>query len=756
MPESEPEPAARARAAEPARAGRPGRRAGRSARAEPAGRAAPGPRRSSRRPSRPSRVDAAPMTPEVRATCRGTSSAAARAAGWPLARRAPAGRAVDSSHRGAYGGRRSRIPFRARRSGRAGPSRRRDRDGGRADSLRRRPGRASGLDARDARAAGPASGGAARGGPPRGGTRARVHAGEPAARASVRRRGSQSPAARRRAGGRLPLHTVRAPVARTIPGAAPPSFVHRQAGGSAAAEPAPRPVAAAGPSTARGQHDASVAEPPSLPTVVFAASISLQRLPGPWTRHARRPGLRRRSSGASPRARAEGRANGPGEGARSSRRRRPARGRSRSASTRPSTASTSRTRWRRSAIPGLGSPILQFVRGGARTLSMELLFDSYEQNRDVREQTDKIYGLLGIERDDARAAHLRLPVGSRFSLPLRPRAGRRALHAVLPGRAAGAGDAQRVASRSTWTSREAVRGSPTESADHTKTRAVKRGETLSAHRRRGVRRPAAAGARSPGRTGSTTRGAWSRAASSSSRRSPPRRRREPQAFAVDFGFRVDGAALAPNVARYVTDVSVVTEPDTLEPLQPHARQPVSRNAVDAREGCDALREGRRDQIELGYADDLEPVFDGEITVHQPALPGVGTPTVALAGYTRLHRLRGSPKTRTFKDVTDTEIARRIATDLAVSGRTPTDTERAPVRDPVQPDRPRVPDGACPPHSLRGRASRAGRSSSRRRQLPSRPRTRSSGARPSAALAPALRIYPLESFSPTMNTLRPVN
>src|SRR5436853_3163735 len=47
-------------------------------------------------------------------------------------------------------------------------------------------------------------------------------------------------------------------------------------------------------------------------------------------------------------------------------------------------------------IPGLGSPILQYVRGNARTLTMELFFDTYEQQSDVRQYTDKVYGLLGI------------------------------------------------------------------------------------------------------------------------------------------------------------------------------------------------------------------------------------------------------------------------------------------------------------------------------------------------------------------------
>lgn len=48
-------------------------------------------------------------------------------------------------------------------------------------------------------------------------------------------------------------------------------------------------------------------------------------------------------------------------------------------------------------IPGLESPLLQFVRGGLETLSMDLFFDSYEENKDVREYTDKITDLLNID-----------------------------------------------------------------------------------------------------------------------------------------------------------------------------------------------------------------------------------------------------------------------------------------------------------------------------------------------------------------------
>ena len=43
-------------------------------------------------------------------------------------------------------------------------------------------------------------------------------------------------------------------------------------------------------------------------------------------------------------------------------------------------------------IPGLGSSVFQFVSGGARTLTMDLFFDTYEMGMDVRVFTDRITG----------------------------------------------------------------------------------------------------------------------------------------------------------------------------------------------------------------------------------------------------------------------------------------------------------------------------------------------------------------------------
>jgi nucleoid-associated protein YgaU len=45
-------------------------------------------------------------------------------------------------------------------------------------------------------------------------------------------------------------------------------------------------------------------------------------------------------------------------------------------------------------IPGVQKSPVQYVRGNVRTLRMELFFDTYEQNEDVRKHTSRITALL--------------------------------------------------------------------------------------------------------------------------------------------------------------------------------------------------------------------------------------------------------------------------------------------------------------------------------------------------------------------------
>lgn len=60
------------------------------------------------------------------------------------------------------------------------------------------------------------------------------------------------------------------------------------------------------------------------------------------------------------------------------------------------------------AIPGLAAPLLQFGRGNARTLTMQLFFDTYEAGTDVRDHTLKLIKLLEIDTE------LHAPPVSRF------------------------------------------------------------------------------------------------------------------------------------------------------------------------------------------------------------------------------------------------------------------------------------------------------------------------------------------------------
>ncbi len=48
-------------------------------------------------------------------------------------------------------------------------------------------------------------------------------------------------------------------------------------------------------------------------------------------------------------------------------------------------------------VPGLSSPILQFVHGNLRTLTMELFFDTTDAARDVRQETEKVVRLAAID-----------------------------------------------------------------------------------------------------------------------------------------------------------------------------------------------------------------------------------------------------------------------------------------------------------------------------------------------------------------------
>ena len=59
----------------------------------------------------------------------------------------------------------------------------------------------------------------------------------------------------------------------------------------------------------------------------------------------------------------------------------------------------SSVQYQRSAMPGLQTPVTQFVSGQTQTLSLDLFFDTYEEKTDVRKYTSKLTNLLKIDRE---------------------------------------------------------------------------------------------------------------------------------------------------------------------------------------------------------------------------------------------------------------------------------------------------------------------------------------------------------------------
>jgi phage protein D len=78
--------------------------------------------------------------------------------------------------------------------------------------------------------------------------------------------------------------------------------------------------------------------------------------------------------------------------------------------------------------------------------------------------------------------------------------------------------------------------------------------------------------------------------------------------------------------------------------------------------ADLFKEISDVQIQFGYLDQMTLGFSGEVTKISPTFPESGPPTLAVEGHTRLHRLQGTRKTRTFQNMKDSQIVDQIAQD----------------------------------------------------------------------------------------------
>ncbi len=74
---------------------------------------------------------------------------------------------------------------------------------------------------------------------------------------------------------------------------------------------------------------------------------------------------------------------------------------------------------------------------------------------------------------------------------------------------------------------------------------------------------------------------------------------------------------------------------------------------------DLFMEGNPVEVRMGYRDQLEPLCQGEITGLEPEFVHSDPPTLTVRGYDRRHRLRQGRKTRSFRNMKDSDIANDI-------------------------------------------------------------------------------------------------
>lgn len=75
--------------------------------------------------------------------------------------------------------------------------------------------------------------------------------------------------------------------------------------------------------------------------------------------------------------------------------------------------------------------------------------------------------------------------------------------------------------------------------------------------------------------------------------------------------------------------------------------------------------GQRIELSMGYQGALRTMLKGEITSLRPSFPSGGGSTLAISGLNILHSFRAAQESRTYVNMTDSEIAEQIAQRLKV-------------------------------------------------------------------------------------------
>jgi phage protein D len=225
----------------------------------------------------------------------------------------------------------------------------------------------------------------------------------------------------------------------------------------------------------------------------------------------------------------------------------------------------------------------------------------------------------------------------------------------------------------------------------------------------------------------------------------------PDYFAPAFRVEINGTHLAADVSKNIQQVSVISEPDTMDTFSLVLVNEYPRLRWTHTKDAELFQEGSVVKIAMGYVDDLQEMIEGEITQISPSFPSSGIPTINIDGHTRMHWLHGSKNTRTFQKMTDKQIVEKIAQEAGLQTQADdTDVQHDYVIQANQTDLEFVRDRAAKIHFqllVKGKTLIFQKSN----EVGTKIYTFVWGNTQAGAAGP--NCLPLKSFSTTMNTLK---
>lgn len=138
--------------------------------------------------------------------------------------------------------------------------------------------------------------------------------------------------------------------------------------------------------------------------------------------------------------------------------------------------------------------------------------------------------------------------------------------------------------------------------------------------------------------------------------------RDTETLISDYEIHVGGSKLPPEMHVAVAALEVDLDVETLGmfSIVLHAGEHDQERFVVI--DSDLFKPGSEVKIKIGYGSTLETMLTGEITALNPEFADNGAVVFRVSGYDRLYRLGFGRKVRSFRNMTDSDIASQIAQD----------------------------------------------------------------------------------------------